>query len=85
MKRIMIAIVVLFSASGARADGAATYAQKCAMCHGKDANGGGMYKKSIKGRPEAEVLNVIKEGKGKMKPVAIDDAADVAKYVAALK
>ena len=44
-----------------------------------------MYKNSIKGLKEADVLKIIGEGKGKMKPVKIDDAADVAKYVAGLK
>jgi hypothetical protein len=39
----------------------------------------------IKGKPEAAVLKAINEGKGKMKPVKIEDAADVAKYVAGLK
>jgi cytochrome c6 len=85
MKRIVIALFALAFASTALADGAETYSKKCAMCHGKDASGGGMYKQSIKGKPEAEVLKVIKEGKGKMKPVAIDDADAVAKYVAGLK
>jgi mono/diheme cytochrome c family protein len=85
MKRILIAAVVLASASVALADGAETYAKKCAGCHGKDASSGAMYKKPIKGLPEADVLKVIKEGKGKMKPIAIEDAADVAKYVAGLK
>jgi mono/diheme cytochrome c family protein len=85
MKRILIAVVVLAAASVARADGAETFSKKCAGCHGKDASGGGMYKQSIRGKPEAEVLKVIKEGKGKMKPVAVEDAADVAKYVSGLK
>jgi len=85
MMRIVIAAVVLAFASVAQADGAETYSKKCAMCHGKDGSGGGMYKQSIKGLPEADVLKAIKEGKGKMKPVAIEDAADVAKFVAGLK
>ena len=85
MKRIVIALAAVALASTALADGAETYAKKCAACHGKDASGGGMYKQSIRGKPEAEVLKVVKEGKGKMKPVAIEDAADVAKHVAGLK
>lgn len=87
MKRFMIALAAVAVASSALAQGAGaeTYAKKCAMCHGKDASGGGMYKQSIRGKPEADVLKVIKEGKGKMKPVAIDDADAVAKYVAGLK
>ncbi len=87
MKRYVIALALLGFASTAFAQGAGaeTYSKKCAMCHGKDASGGGMYKQSIRGKPEADVLKVIKEGKGKMKPVAIDDADAVAKYVAGLK
>lgn len=85
MKRIVIAVAALAFASAALADGAETYSKKCAMCHGKDASGGGMYKQSIRGKPEADVLKVMKEGKGKMKPVAIEDAAAVAKYVSGLK
>ncbi len=86
MKRIVIALfAVAFATSAFAADGAETFAKKCAACHGKDANGGGMYKQSIRGKPEADVLKVIKEGKGKMKPVAIDDADAVAKYVSGLK
>ncbi len=85
MKRFVIALLAIAFASTALADGAETYSKKCAMCHGKDASGGGMYKQSIRGKPEADVLKVIKDGKGKMKPVAIDDAQDVAKYVSGLK
>ena len=39
----------------------------------------------IKGMAEAKVLTAINEGKGKMKAVKIDDAAAVAKFVAAMK
>jgi cytochrome c6 len=85
MKRIVIALAALAFATSALADGAETYAKKCAGCHGKDGSGSGMYKQSIKGKPEADVLKVIKEGKGKMKPVAIDDASAVAKYVSEMK
>lgn len=85
MKRIVIALAAVALASTALADGAETYAKKCAACHGKDANGGGMYKQSIRGKPEADVAKIIKEGKGKMKPVAIENAEDVAKYVSGLK
>jgi len=87
MKRIVIALAALALATSALAAdaGADTYAKKCASCHGKDGSGGGMYKQSIRGKPEADVLKVIKEGKGKMKPVAIDNAPDVAKFVSGLK
>jgi mono/diheme cytochrome c family protein len=85
MKRIVTALFVLAFATAARADGAATFAAKCKMCHGADGSGGAMFKGSIKGLPEAQVLKAIKEGKGKMKAVQIDDAPAVAKYVSTLK
>jgi mono/diheme cytochrome c family protein len=92
MKRILAAVFVLAFATVAqaeapalRADGAATFAAKCKMCHGADASGGAMFKGSIKGLKEADVLKVIQEGKGKMKAVQIDDAPAVAKYVSGLK
>ena len=85
MKRIVTALFVLAFATVARADGAATFAAKCKMCHGADGAGGSMYKKSIKGHAEAETVKAITEGKGKMKPVKIDNAAEVAKFVAGLK
>jgi cytochrome c6 len=84
MKRTLVALALLAAAATARAD-AALFQKKCAVCHGKDGSGGGMYKQSIRGKPEAEVAKAIKEGKGKMKPVAIDNADEVAKYVHGLK
>jgi mono/diheme cytochrome c family protein len=85
MKRILAALFLAAFATAASADAAATFAAKCKMCHGADGAGGAMFKGSIKGLPEAQVLKVIQSGKGKMKPVAIDDAAAVAKYVSGLK
>jgi mono/diheme cytochrome c family protein len=78
MKRILTAALVLAFATVAQADGAATFAAKCKVCHGADGAGGAMFKGSLKGQKEPE-------GKGKMKPVKIDDAAAVAKYVSGLK
>ena len=85
MKRIVTAVAVLLFASTALADGAETFAKKCAACHGKAGEGAKMSPKAIAGTASAEVLKVINEGKGKMKPVKIDDAAAVADYVAGLK
>jgi mono/diheme cytochrome c family protein len=92
MKRILTAVFVLAFATAVhaeapavRADGAVTFAAKCKMCHGADGTGGAMFKGSLKGQKEADVLKIINEGKGKMKPVKIDDAAAVAKYVSGLK
>lgn len=85
MKRSFIAIAALLLSTTALADGAETFAKKCAVCHGKEGVGAKMSPKAIAGSPVATVLKVIKEGQGKMKPVAIDDAAAVADYVAGLK
>jgi mono/diheme cytochrome c family protein len=85
MKRLLVAAVLASLAGSASADAAATFKAKCAMCHGQDGAGGAMHKASIKGTKEADVLKAINDGKGKMKPVKIDDAAAVAKYVAGLK
>ncbi len=85
MKRILVALFAVAFATAAHADGAATFAAKCKMCHGADGSGGAMFKGSIKGLPEAKVLKVIKDGQGKMKAVQIDDAPAVAKYVSGLK
>jgi cytochrome c6 len=85
MKRSLFAVAALLLASTALADGAETYAKKCAACHGKEGVGAKMVPTPIAGTAAAQVLKAIKEGKGKMKPVAIDDAAAVADYVAGLK
>jgi mono/diheme cytochrome c family protein len=85
MKRIVTALFVLAFATSASADAAATYAAKCKMCHGAAGEGSKMAADPIKGMAEAKVLKAINEGKGKMKAVKIDDAAAVAKFVAAMK
>ncbi len=85
MKYLATFLLVAAFAGTAYADGAATYAAKCKMCHGAAGEGTKMAPDAIKGKAEADVLKAIKDGKGKMKPVAIDDAADVAKFVAGLK
>ncbi|HSN14484.1 MAG TPA: cytochrome c [Anaeromyxobacteraceae bacterium] len=87
MKRIVTAVFVLAFATAAFADGAATFKSRCAICHGPEGSGGKIMPRPIKGTAEAKVLEMIKKGGGKMKPVALDDAdaAAVAKYVSALK
>jgi len=85
MKHIATILLVVAFASAAYADGAATYAAKCKVCHGAAGEGSKMAPDPIKGKAEADVLKAINDGKGKMKAVKIDDAADVAKFVAGLK
>jgi mono/diheme cytochrome c family protein len=85
MKRIVIALFAVAFATSAFADAAATYASKCAACHGKAGEGAKMAPTPIAGTPAAQVKDAIEKGKGKMKPVKIEDADGVAAYVAGLK
>ena len=85
MKRIVIALFAVAVATAAWADGAATFGSKCAACHGKSGEGAKMDPNAIAGLPADQVKKAIAEGKGKMKPVKIDDADAVAAYVAGLK
>jgi mono/diheme cytochrome c family protein len=85
MKYLATILLVVGFAGAAYADGAATYAAKCKMCHGAAGEGTKMAPEPIKGKAEADTLKAINDGKGKMKAVKIDDAADVAKFVAGLK
>ncbi len=85
MLRLLIAVAALSLSTTALADGSATFAKKCAACHGKEGAGSKMVAKPIAGLAADHVLKVINEGQGKMKPVKIDDAKAVADYVAGLK
>jgi mono/diheme cytochrome c family protein len=85
MKRIVIALAAVAFATVASADGAATYAAKCKVCHGAAGEGSKMASEPIKGKSADAVLKAINEGKGKMKPVKIEDAKAVADYVAGMK
>lgn len=97
--KILLAAAVLLAGSMCFAqDGAATYKAKCAACHGADGTpSAGMAKMmgikpvsdpAMKGLTEAQVAATVKNGKGKMKPVAgLTDAQvqAVAAYFKTLK
>jgi mono/diheme cytochrome c family protein len=85
MRTIAAILLLVAFATVSYADGAATYAAKCKMCHGAAGEGSKMAPDPIKGKAEGDVLKAINDGKGKMKAVKLDDAADVAKFVAGLK
>ncbi|GEJ56746.1 c-type cytochrome [Anaeromyxobacter diazotrophicus] len=86
MKRIVTALfAVAFATTALAADGAALYASKCKACHGAAGEGAKMAPNAIAGMPADQVKKAITEGKGKMKPVKVDDADAVAAYVAGLK
>ena len=83
--RKLVAVFAVAFATAALADGAATYNAKCKMCHGPEGSGSKMVPTSIAGLPAAQVKKVVTEGKGKMKPVAVDNVDEVAAYVSGLK
>ncbi|MGO9318425.1 MAG: c-type cytochrome [Terracidiphilus sp.] len=84
MIRTMMVLAVVTSLAGAvsfaQSGGEATYKAKCAMCHGATGTpSAGMAKSmgikaasdsSIKALSAAEMIAAVKNGKGKMKPVA---------------
>ncbi len=79
--QIVLAAAVLLAGSMCFAeDGAAIYKSKCAMCHGATGTpSAGMAKMmgikpvsdpAMKDLSEAQIESTVKEGKGKMKPIA---------------
>jgi mono/diheme cytochrome c family protein len=84
MRKILALFAAAF-ATCALADGAATFNSKCKACHGPEGAGSKIAPTPIAGMPAAQVKKAITDGKGKMKPVAIDNADEVAAYVAGLK
>jgi cytochrome c6 len=85
MKKILVAAFAGLLATTAFADGAETFAKKCAVCHGKDLAGGKIVARSIAGMSKEKVTKAVTEGFGKMKPVKIDNVAEVAAFVAGVK
>jgi mono/diheme cytochrome c family protein len=87
MKRIVTGLFLLAFATAALADGAEIFKKRCAICHGPEGSGAKIHPGAIKGTPEAKVLEMVKKGAGRMRPVTLsdEDAAAVAKYVAGLK
>jgi cytochrome c6 len=85
MKKLLVAAFAAVLATSALADGAETFAKKCAVCHGKDLAGGKIVGRSIAGMAKAKVAKAVTDGFGKMKPVKIDDVDEVAAFVAGTK
>jgi len=95
---MLVAAVLLAGVFCLAQDGAATYKAKCAACHGPTGTpSAGMAKAmgikpvsdpSMQALKVADIEAVVKNGKGKMKPVAgLSDAQvkDVAAYFKTLK
>lgn len=92
MKRFAVVLAFAFIATAARAQEAgALYAQKCAVCHGKDGKGSpaglkmGAKDLTTLKLGEGEIEKVIEDGKGKMVPfkgkLSPEQIKAVAKYV----
>jgi len=89
---VLAALVVFAGALSFADDGAAIYKAKCAMCHGATGTPSAGMAKAMGIKPVsdpaiaaltvAQVESTIKDGKGKMKPVAGLSDADI-KAVAA--
>ncbi len=83
-------LAVALPLSSAYADGAKLYADNCVSCHGDKGQGGGPMNvaplaKGIKGKSDADLAKVIKEGKDTMPPFAALSDDDVKALVATIK
>ena len=91
MKKLLLTVAVSIAAASISfgADAAATWASKCASCHGKDGSGNTAMGKKLgvkdytkdQSFSDAEAAAAIKSGKGKMKGTNLPDA-DVKALVA---
>ncbi len=91
---LVIAPLAFGGGGGNAAAGKDTFLKKCAVCHGKDGMGSAPMSKvlnvkipplsspDIQKLTDAEMTKVIKEGKGKMKPVTELTNADIANLIA---
>jgi len=105
MKNIMkaflpvLAFAMMFSTWSLADGGADTFKAKCAMCHGADGKGETAMGKTLKLRDmgsaevqaqsDADLTNIITNGKGKMPKydgkLTKDQISDVVKYIRTLK
>lgn len=91
---VLLATPLLLLGTGDAEGGKATYAKKCAMCHGKQGEGKATMAKMLKvelrhlgskevqAKSDADLSKMITAGTGKMKPVKGLSDADVANVVA---
>jgi cytochrome c6 len=90
----LVAPVAFGGGGGNAVAGKDAFVKKCAVCHGKDGMGSAPMSKvlgvaipplsspDVQKLTDAEMIKVIKDGKGKMKPVAGVSAADIANLIA---
>jgi len=95
----VLSLVMVFSAWSFADSGADTFKGKCAMCHGADGKGDTGMGKSLKlrdlgsadvqGQSDADLVNIITNGKGKMPKydgkLTPDQINDVVKFIRTLK
>lgn len=103
MSLAILAVVLVFQTSTQAAspagDGAETFKAKCVSCHGADGSGNTAVGKAMKiknlgsaevqGQSDAQLLEIISKGKGKMpayeKSLGADKCKELVAYVRTLK
>jgi mono/diheme cytochrome c family protein len=95
----VLAFTLVFTTWSLADSGADTFKAKCAMCHGPDGKGDTSMGKTLKlrdlgsadvqGQSDADLTNIITNGKGKMPKydgkLTADQIKDVVKYIRTLK
>jgi len=92
-----VAVPAIMAQKGDAATGKAVYTSKCAMCHGADGAGKDAMAKMLKvefkhlgskevqAKSDADLKKEIDEGVGKMKPVKLAKAEDMANLIAYMR
>jgi len=95
----VLAFALLFSTCSLADSGADTFKGKCAMCHGADGKGATAMGKNlnlrdlgsadVQGQSDADLTNIVTNGKGKMPKydgkLTKDQIGDVVKFIRTLK
>jgi cytochrome c6 len=96
---VVLMFAVVFAGSSLAQTGPDTFKAKCAMCHGPDGKGQTAMGKTlnlrdlgstdVQGQSDADLTNIITNGKGKMPKydgkLTKDQISDVVKYIRTLK
>jgi cytochrome c6 len=96
---VILTFAIVISGSSFAQSGGDTFKAKCAMCHGPDGKGQTAMGKTlnlrdlgsadVQGQSDADLTNIITNGKGKMPKydgkLTKDQISDVVKYIRTLK
>jgi mono/diheme cytochrome c family protein len=96
---VVLIFAIVLSGSSFAQNGADTFKGKCAMCHGPDGKGQTAMGKTlnlrdlgsadVQGQSDADLTNIVTNGKGKMPKydgkLTKDQIGDVVKYIRTLK